>query len=127
MRRDRSGGRGDRTTARRLLCLARTGGAWSPAAHRHWPPAFKRTARALLLCAAAGRRACVRSRKAAVSQRAARAAARSRQQGSHPEDAARPLSGRQLHSLPPNVLLHVIKVAAEPFSYWMTVRRPMLA
>lgn len=80
----------------RLLFLARTGGAWSPAVHHHWPEAFKGAARTLLLCAAAG----------------------SRLEGKLDASQPAPLACL-LGSLPQDALLLVLKHAAEPLSTWM--------
>ena len=101
----------DSEKMQRLLFLARTGGAWSPATHHQWPPAFKQAARTLLLCAAAGSSG---GSAAEGAQRAARTAARRRHSQRAPSEAA-----RLLGALPADVLLHVVKLAAEPLSAWM--------
>ena len=101
----------DPEAMQRLLFLARTGGAWRPATHRHWPPAFQQATRALLLCAAAGSSS---ASAAEGARRVTRAAARGRRQQRASSEAA-----RLLGALPAGVLLHVLKLAAEPLSTWL--------
>ena len=97
-----------------LLFLARTGGAWSPATHHHWPRALKQAARALLLCAAAGGPAAQGGQHAMLLAPAPPGGQQSSASG-----ALRLLGG-----LPPDVLLHVLKLAAEPLTVWWSWQSP---
>ena len=106
--------RGPPPAMQTLLFLARTGGAWSPATHHHWPRAFKQAARALLLCAAAGGHAAQGGQHAMLLAPAPPGGQQSSASG-----ALRLLGG-----LPPDVLLHVLKLAAEPLTVWWSWQSP---
>ena len=88
------------------MFLARTGGAWSPAAHHHWPLA-KPAARALLLCASVG----------TVADIGEPSALQCKTQAAVPEPAPSE-AACLLGCLPPGVLLRIVKLAAEPMSFW---------
>ena len=107
---------------RRVLFAARDG-SWSPATHRHWPAAFKAAARTLLLAANrssanVGAPSSQDPRTARRQRRQAAAAASGSQQ-----PAAAPAGGHQagctLGALPAELLLRIVKAAAEPLSAWL--------
>ena len=81
----------------RLVFVAR-GGTWSPSTHHHWPDAFKAAARTLLLTAS-----CTGSGDASRKGQAA------------PLRSGAP----RLASLPADVLLRIVPLAAGPMSAWL--------
>ncbi len=94
----------------RLLLVAR-GQVWSPASHVNWPDAFKAAVRCLLLTAnsKAG------GGKGSVARRSER-----RRRGKAPRLAgAVAASSAGLHSLPQELLLKIVGLAAEPMSRWL--------
>ena len=104
---------------RRLACrvlFAANDGSWSPATHHHWPDAFKAAARTLLL--AANRSS---SDGGVAQESSSQGTARRRRRD---EAAAAPSSSAQqpgctLGTLPPELLLRIVKAAAEPLSGWL--------
>jgi hypothetical protein len=89
----------------RFLWLAITQPTWSPARHRHLPPAFRRAARTLLL---------VLHRSAAGEQQPC--------SSTPPASSAQPLGGRHL---PVHIVEEILQLAAYPLSDW--ARAPWVA
>jgi hypothetical protein len=75
-------------------------GGWSPTTHRHWPAALKTAARTLLL----------------VVHRNSRSGAEV--QGGASGATWHSASASCQATLPADVLLRIIQLAAEPLSYW---------
>ena len=96
----------------RVLFAARDG-SWSPDTHHHWPAGLKAAARAFLLVA---NQSSSSMAEASSSQRPR--TTRRRQHG-----AVQPSNGQQpgctLGALPPELLLRIVKAAAEPLSAWL--------
>ncbi len=102
-----------RAVPRRALFAARDG-SWSPATHRHWPATFKAATRALLL--AANRASGTSGAPASQDPRTAR---RQRRSGAAAALSSGQQAGCSLGALPAELLLRIIKAAAEPLSGWM--------
>ncbi len=95
---------------RRVLFAARDG-SWSPDTHSHWPAAFKATARALMLAAHRGSGIPPLSQDPRTARRQRRQAAAAASGGQQ--------AGCTLGALPAELLLRILKAAAEPLSAWL--------